>query len=74
MWFPSARRPTDSPRRPAPTSPRRSDFEFLELAWLQQELGGPGPGGLPPLLLNKFLQLGRKRAAAAVAPAPSEAH
>lgn len=43
---------------------RRRDFEFLELAWLEQELG-QGPYALPPLLLNKFLQLGRKQAAAA---------
>ena len=47
---------------PAP----RSDFEFLELAWLERELG-QGPHALPPLLLNKFVQLGRKR----VAPAPA---
>ena len=38
-----------------------SDLEFLELAWLERELG---PAGLPSLLLNKFLQLGRKRGAA----------
>ena len=49
-----------------------SDFEFLELAWLQQELGGPQR--LPPLLLNKFLQLGRKRGAAGVAGTGSGTH
>lgn len=58
-----------SPASPLPPPLRQlfcSDFEFLELAWLERELG---PAGLPPLLLNKFLQLGRKRAAAAGAGA-----
>ncbi|PSC69166.1 hypothetical protein C2E20_7306 [Micractinium conductrix] len=38
------------------------DFEFLELPWLERELV---PLGLSPLLLNKFVQLGRRRAVAA---------
>lgn len=41
-----------------------SDFEFLERELLERELG---PAGLPPLLLNKFLQLGKRAAAAAAA-------
>ena len=52
---------------PAPHPPPCpcSDFEFLELPLLERELL---PQGLPSLLLNKFLQLG-KRAAAATAMA-----
>jgi hypothetical protein len=36
------------------------DFKFMELEWLVEELQ---PQGLTPLLLNKFLQLGRERGA-----------
>lgn len=48
-----------------------SDFEFLERELLERELGSLG---LPTLLLNKFLQLGRKRAVeGASAPAGAAA-
>ncbi|KAL4450750.1 hypothetical protein ABPG77_001106 [Micractinium sp. CCAP 211/92] len=41
-----------------------SDFEFLELGMLERELA---PLGLPALLLNKFLVLGRRAAAGNIA-------
>lgn len=41
-----------------------SDLEYMELSWLVEALQ---PRGLTPLLLNKFLQLGRKQAAAGTA-------
>ena len=38
-----------------------SDLDYLELQWLVKALQ---PAGLPEMLLNKFLQLGRRQAAA----------
>lgn len=39
----------------------RSDLEYMELDMLQRGLGAD----MPPLLLNKFLHLGRRRARSA---------
>lgn len=36
-----------------------ADLEFLELDWMVAALA---PRGVPPMLLNKFLALGRRRA------------
>jgi hypothetical protein len=67
----------EASRPPHPGPPPRSalpcpcsDFEFLELPLLERELL---PQGLPSLLLNKFLQLGKRAAAATATVARSGA-